>query len=50
MTDKERVLIAIIEANTKDMAILYLQDYIQKNGFLSNEAGDEVKRLLEAKA
>lgn len=49
MNQVEQVLIAIIEANTKDMAILYLEHYIQHNGFLSDEAGDIVKKLLEEK-
>ncbi len=49
MNRAEQVLTAIIEANTKDMAILYLEDYIQRYGFLSDEAGDIVKKLLEEK-
>lgn len=49
MTTNELILIAIIEANTREMAALYLQDYIQRNGPVSNEAGDEIKRLLELK-
>ena len=49
MNQAEQVLIAIIEANTKDRAILYLEYYIQRNGFLSDEAGDIVRKLLEEK-
>lgn len=49
MTDSERVLIEIVRVNTLEMAIQYVQYYVQRNGFLSNEAGDEVKRLLEEK-
>lgn len=31
------------------MAAIYLEDYIQQNGFLSNEAGDMVKEILKEK-
>lgn len=39
----ETILVEIVRVNTKEVAALYLQDYIQSNGFLSNEAGDIIK-------
>lgn len=49
MSEKEEFLIAMVKANSKDMAIQYLQYYIQRNGFLSNEAGEEIRRILAEK-
>jgi len=45
----EKILVEIVRVNTKEVAALYLQEYIQSNGFLSNEAGDIIKKLLEEK-
>lgn len=45
----EKILVEIVRVNTKEVAALYLQDYIQSNGFLSNEAGDIIKKLLKEK-
>ena len=45
----ETILVEIVRVNTKEVAALYLQDYIQSNGFLSNEAGDIIKKLLKEK-
>lgn len=45
----ETILVEIVRVNTKEVAALYLQDYIQRNGFLSNEAGDIIKKLLKEK-
>ena len=45
----ETILVEIVRVNTKEVAALYLQDYIQSNGFLSNEVGDIVEKLLEEK-
>lgn len=49
LNPNEKILVEIVRANTKERAALYLEDYIQRNGFLSNEAGDIVKKLLEEK-
>lgn len=49
ISSNERILIEIVKRNSKERAALYLQDYIQRNGFLSNEAGDIVKKILEEK-
>ena len=49
ISPNERILIEIVKRNSKERAALYLEDYIQRNGFLSNEAGDIVKKLLEEK-
>lgn len=49
MNPKEEILIEIIKVNNKEMSALFLQDYIQRHGPLSNEAGDIVKKLLEEK-
>lgn len=45
----ETILVEIVRVNTKEVAALYLQDYIQSNGFLSNEAGDIIKKLFKEK-
>ena len=45
----ETILVEIVRVNTKEVAALYLHDYIQSNGFLSNEAGDIIKKLLKEK-
>lgn len=49
ISPNEASLIEIVRANTKERAALYLEDYIQRNGFLSNEAGDIVKKILKEK-
>lgn len=49
ISSNERILIEIAKRNSKERAALYLEDYIQRNGFLSNEAGDIIKKLLEEK-
>lgn len=49
ISPNEAILIEIVRANTKERAALYLEDYIQRNGFLSNEAGDIVKKILKEK-
>ena len=46
MTDKEKLLIEIMKANRKDVAISYLQWHIQIYGFLSNQAGREVRKII----
>lgn len=46
---QEAVLIEIVRVSSLDMAAIYLEDYIQQNGFLNNEAGDIVKKLLKEK-
>ena len=49
ITPNERILIEIVKRSSKERAAAYLQDYIQRNGFLNNEVGDIVKKLLEEK-
>lgn len=49
MTQIEKYLIALIKANNLEVCALYLQDYIQRNGPVSNEAGDEIKKILAEK-
>ena len=49
MTQSEKMLIAIIKASNLEICALFLQDYIQRNGPVSNEAGDEIKRILAKK-
>ncbi|WP_406543851.1 hypothetical protein [Pseudobutyrivibrio sp.] len=49
ISPNERILIEIQKRNSKERGALYLQDYIQRNGFLNNEVGDIVKKLLEEK-
>lgn len=49
ISPNEAILIEIVRTNTKERAALYLEDYIQRNGFLSNEAGDIVKKILKEK-
>lgn len=49
ISPNERILIEIVKRNSKERAAAYLQDYVQRNGFLNNEVGDIVKKLLEEK-
>ena len=49
ISSNERILIEIVKRNSKERAAAYLQDYVQRNGFLNNEVGDIVKKLLEEK-
>lgn len=49
ISTQEALLIEIVRVNSLDMAAIYLEDYIQQNGFLSNEAGDIVKKILKEK-
>ena len=49
ISPNERILIEIVKRSSKERAAAYLQDYIQSNGFLSNEAGDIIKKLLKEK-
>lgn len=49
ISPNERILIEIVKRSSKERAAVYLQDYIQRNGFLNNEVGDIVKKLLEEK-
>jgi hypothetical protein len=46
---QEALLIEIVRVNTLNMAAIYIENYIQHNGFLSDEAGDIVKKLLKEK-
>ena len=50
ISPNERILIEIVKRSSKERAAASLQDYIQRNGFLNNEVGDIVKKLLEEKA
>lgn len=49
ISPNERILIEILKRSSKERAAAYLQDYVQRNGFLNNEVGDIVKKLLEEK-
>ena len=49
ISPNERILIEIVKRSSKERAAAYLQDYVQRNGFLNNEVGDIVKKLLEEK-
>lgn len=49
ISPNERILIEIVKRSSKERAAVYLQDYVQRNGFLNNEVGDIVKKLLEEK-
>lgn len=49
ISPNERILIEIVKRNSKERAAAYLQDYVQRNGFLNNEVGDIVEKLLEEK-
>lgn len=49
MKFSEKLLIEIMQANRKDIAIIYLEDYIQIYGFLSDEAGREVRKIIKEK-
>lgn len=45
MTKNEIILIALLRLKREEMAIL-IEQHIQQNGFLSNEAGKEVRKIL----
>lgn len=49
ISQDEAILIEIVRVNTKERAALYLEDYIQRYGFLSDEVGDIVKKILKKK-
>ena len=49
ISPNERILIEIVKRSSKERAAAYLQDYVQRHGFLNNEVGDIVKKLLEEK-
>lgn len=49
ISPNERILIEIVKRSSKERAAAYLQDYVQRNGFLNNEVGDIVKKILEEK-
>jgi len=49
MTQSEKMLIAAIKASNLEVCALFLQGYIQRNGPVSNEAGDEIKKILAEK-
>lgn len=48
MTTEEKILIAILRPmKDRNSAAVILETYIQVNGPVSNEAGDEIKKILE---
>lgn len=48
MTGQEKMLIAILRPmNNKNSAAVILETYIQVNGPVSNEAGDEIRKILK---
>lgn len=49
LSPNERILIEMVKRSSKERAAAYLQDYVQRHGFLNNEVGDIVKKLLDEK-
>lgn len=49
ISQDEAILIEIMRVNRKEIAILYLEHYVQRFGPLSNEVGDIIKKILEEK-
>lgn len=48
MTEEEKMLIAILKPlKDRNSAAIILETYIQVNGPVSNEAGDELRKILE---
>ncbi len=48
MTEEEKMLIAILrQTKDRNSAAVIMQTYIQACGPVSNEAGDEIKAILE---
>ena len=48
MTREEQFVIEVLKTMpTKNMAAIFLQSIIQEKGFFSNEAGDEIKAILD---
>jgi hypothetical protein len=45
MTENEIILLALLKLKRKEMAIL-IEQHIQQNGFLSDEAGKELRKIL----
>lgn len=45
MTENEIILLALLKLKREEMAIL-IEQHIQQNGFLSDEAGKEVRKIL----
>lgn len=48
MTEEEKILIAILRPmKDRNSAAVILETYIQVNGPVSNEAGNEIKKILK---
>lgn len=48
MTEEEKMLIAILKLiKDRNSAAVILETYIQVNGPVSNEAGNEIKAILD---
>lgn len=48
MTKEEKMLIATLRSiKDRNSAAVILETYIQVNGPVSNEAGDEIRKILE---
>ena len=48
MTEEEKMLIAILRPmKDRNNAAVILETYIQVNGPVSNEAGDEIRKILK---
>lgn len=46
--EEEQFVIKVLKTMpTKNMAALFLQSIIQEKGFFSNEAGDEIRKIIE---
>lgn len=48
MTEEEKMLIAILrQMKDRNSAAVILETYIQVNGPVSNETGDEIRKILK---
>lgn len=49
LQEDEKTLVEVVKfySHNKNLAAMILQDYISKHGPLSNEAGDQIKKILE---
>lgn len=46
--EEEQFVIKVLKTMpTKNMAAVFLQSIIQEKGFFSNEAGDEIRKIIE---
>lgn len=45
--EEQNVIKVLKTMPTKNMAAIFLQSIIQEKGFFSNEAGDEIRKIIE---